>query len=94
MDQVTLQISISKSLKIQAETAARKQGFPSLVDSVRTFVTQLAKRELKVSEEPSEYVKLSPRAKKRYKKMEQDFKFGRNIYTAKSIDEMIRQLDS
>ena len=89
-----LQIPMSKSLKLQAETAARAQGFPSLVDSVRTFVTQLARHELKITETSPERVNLSPHVKKRYAKMEQDFKSGRNIYIAKSIDEMIRQLES
>lgn len=41
---------------------------------------------------PAEYVKLSPRAKKRYKKMEEDFKKGKNFYVAESMEDLLKEL--
>lgn len=39
-----------------------------------------------------EYIKLSPAAKRRYKKMDEDFKNGKNIYVANSTEEFFKQL--
>jgi hypothetical protein len=37
---------------------------------------------------------LSAKAEKRYLKMEQDFKAGKNIYHADSVDDFLRQLNA
>jgi len=44
------------------------------------------------SKTTDEYIKLSPAAKKRYKKMDEDFKNGKNIYVAHSTEEFYKQL--
>ncbi len=41
---------------------------------------------------PSEYVKLSPKAKSRYKKMEEDFKKGRNVYRFDNSEDALKFL--
>ena len=41
---------------------------------------------------PTEFIKLSPRAKKRYKKMEGDFKKGKNLYSFDNSDEALQFL--
>ena len=68
--------------------------FSSLQDFVRLVLTKLAHHELTVEVVPAEYIKLSPAAKKRYAKMTEDFKKGRNIYQAKDVDDLLRQLNS
>lgn len=94
MDTTTLQIPLSKSLKSNATNVAKEIGFSSLQDFVRLVLTKLAKRELAVEVTPVEYVKLSPTAKKRYAKMTEDFRLRRNIYQAKDVDNLLRQLNS
>ncbi len=39
-----------------------------------------------------EAVQLSPKAIKRYNKITEDFKKGKNVYTAKSVDDLMDQL--
>ena len=38
-------------------------------------------------------IPLSPKAEKRYLKMEEDFKRGRNVYQAKNLGELMNQLE-
>lgn len=94
MDTTTLQIPLSKSLKSNATSVAKEIGFSSLQDFVRLVLTKLANRELAVEVTPAEYIKLSPTAKKRYVKMAEDFRLGRNVYQAKDVDNLLRQLNS
>ncbi len=94
MNTTTLQAPLSKSLKTNATIVAREIGFSSLQDFVRLVLTKLVHHELIVEVVPAEYIKLSPAAKKRYAKMTEDFKKGRNIYQAKDVDDLLRQLNS
>lgn len=41
---------------------------------------------------PDEYVVLSDRAKKRYKKMDKDFKKGKNVYSFDNSDDALQFL--
>ncbi len=61
------------------------------------FVTRLNRLETIVfgksqSQKTDEYVKLSPAAKRRYKKMDEDFKNGKNIYTFNDKDDGLKFL--
>jgi len=92
MDTTTLQIPISKNLKASATAVAKDFGFSSLQEVTRVLLTKLAKRELNVSVEQFPAVMLSAKAEKRYAKMDEDFKTGKNVYTAKSVDEFLEKL--
>ena len=43
---------------------------------------------------PDEYVVLSKRAEKRYKKMDEAFKKGRNFYVADDVNTLLKELKS
>jgi len=92
MDKTVLQIPISKNLRLQAEKAAIEQGFSSLQESVRLFLKKLADGIVSFSyqEKP---IKLSAKAEKRYAKMVEDLKKGKNIYYAKDVNDLMAQLN-
>ncbi|MEK7497642.1 MAG: hypothetical protein AAB656_01855 [Patescibacteria group bacterium] len=92
MNTTTLQIPISKDLKASATAVAKDFGFSSLQEVTRVLLTKLAKRELNVSVEQFPAVMLSAKAEKRYAKMDEDFKKGKNWSTAKDVDDLMRQL--
>lgn len=95
MDNMILQVPVSRTLKNQAEAVARDYGFSSLQESVRLFLAKLAKGSLQFQIEPKdEYVKLSAAAKRRYNKMTADFRNDRNIYHAKDVNDLMRYLNS
>lgn len=87
-----MQIPISKSLKAEATSVAKEYGFSSLQEIVRVLLTKLAKRQLSVSVEQFPAVRLSAKNERRYAKMEEDFKKGRNVYMAKDVNDLMRQL--
>ncbi len=93
MDTVTLQIPMTKSLRDNAIKAAKKQGFSSLQEAARVIFTKMVDGKFTFTvSEPT--VHLSSRAEARYRKMEADFKTGKNIHHAKDLDDFFRQLDS
>lgn len=94
MDTVTLQVPMSKSLRNQASVVAGEYGFSSLQEVIRVLLNKLAKRQLSVNIEQFPTVKLSARNEKRYLKMEADFKAGRNVYYAKDVDDLLKQLNA
>lgn len=94
MDTTTLQVPLPKSLKSNATSVAKEIGFSSLQDFVRLVLTKLAHRELTVEVMPAEYIKLSPAAKKRYAKMSEDFRIGRNIKGFDNIDDLMKYLNA
>lgn len=83
---------MTKTLRHEAEKQALEQGFSSLQDAVRMFLKKLAKRVLFVTFE-EEVIQLSPRAIKRYNKISEDFKKGKNVYTASSVNELMKHLN-
>lgn len=82
---------MDKGLRNQATAVAEDLGFSSLQEPVRVFLRQLAKRQITVSFGPIP-IKLSEKAIKRYDKMTEDFETGRDVFTANSVDELMRQL--
>jgi len=93
MDTVTLQVPINKSIRDRAAIVAEEEGFSSLQEVVRVLVNKFAKRHLVLNaREPD--VKLSAKNEKRYLKMLADFKAGRNIKTAHSLEKFFAQLEA
>lgn len=92
MSKTVLQIPIDSALRSEAEKAALAQGFSSLQESVRLFLRKLADGVVGVKFEGE--VKLSAKAVKRYNKILKDIEEGKNIYEAKDVDDLIRQLNA
>ncbi|MEK7165778.1 MAG: hypothetical protein AAB874_03155 [Patescibacteria group bacterium] len=92
MNQVTLTIPISKSLKDKAEKTAREYGFLTLAETVKKLLIKFSNRELVVEQEP-EPVQLSPRAIKRYNKIIDRIDKGKGITKTKNLDELFALLD-
>ena len=90
MDRTVLQIPMPKTLKIKAEKAALDLGFSSLQETLRVFMKKLASRVIDISFQ--EGVTLSPRAVKRYDKIIKDIEEGKNVYHAKSVDDLMKHL--
>ena len=93
MNTTTLQIPMSKKLRLQAATAAANQGFSSLQEAVRVFLTKLAADEVSIDITPA--VRLSAKNDKRYAKMVDDIESGRvKPLKADSIEDLMQQLNS
>lgn len=93
MQKTVLQIPVSKQLKDDAEKAAFEQGFSSLQEILRIFMKKLANKNIDFSfKEEEEVVQLSKKSENRYLKAMEDFKKGKNIYTAKNVDDLMKQL--
>lgn len=90
MHKVTLQIPMDSKLKIDAERVALDQGFSSLQELVRVILSKVAQRKIEINVE--EVIILSEKADKRYARAMKDFKEGKNVYTAKNVDDFLRQL--
>lgn len=90
MNRVVLQIPMEKTLKSEAEIAAINQGFSSLQEAVRVFIKRLADRKMTVAFEDT--IALSPKAIARYNRIDEDLKKGKNIYKAKNIKDLMKQL--
>lgn len=80
MNKTILQVPLDKQLKNNAERAASSQGFSSLQEIVRVFLTQLTSNRVEVTIKES--VILSLKNEKRYIDMTKDFKSGKNNYSA------------
>jgi hypothetical protein len=91
MNKTILQIPLSKELKSTAEQEALAQGFSSLQEYVRVFLTKLAQKKIEVSIQ--EAVSLSEKSDKRYLKMTKDFEKGENSFHANDIKDFLNQLD-
>lgn len=92
MQRTVLQIPIDLELKNGAEQAARAQGFSSLQEVVRVFLSKFATNKVEVTIQ--ETVILSEKSEKRYLKETLDFEKGKNIRSAKNVDELISQLNA
>ncbi len=93
MNSTILQVPLSKQLRMQATQVAESQGFSSLQEAVRIFLTQLANQTTQVSFQP--VVQLSKKNKKRYAKITEDIKKSKNISPAlKNADEVMDFLNS
>ena len=74
MQRTVLQIPINLELKNEAERAAQAQGFSSLQEVVRVFLSKFAQKQIGITFEQS--VQLSPQAIKRYDKMAEGIEKG------------------
>lgn len=91
MSKTILQIPIDKQLRDSAALAATKKGFSSLQEYIRVHLSMLSENQIElVVREPD--VRLSAKNEKRYLKMREDFKNGKNIHTAHSVKELLDQL--
>lgn len=93
MKTVNLQVPMSEELRLSAQEAAIEQGFSSVQEAVRIFLSKLAERKISVVFAPRAE-KLSPKAEKRYLKMLHDVGSGENWYKAKSPEEFLEQIKS
>lgn len=91
MQRTVLQVPLPKELKISAEKAAEEAGFSSLQEVLRVFMKKFANKKIDLTFE-EEVTYLSPKAEKRYMKITEDFEKGRNVYTARNVDELMEQL--
>lgn len=90
-----LQIPLNINLRKEAEKQALEQGFSSLQEAVRIFLNKLARGVIDFALNDEESVQLSPKAAKRYDKMIDDIKSGKEkVYKAESIEDLMRQLNS
>lgn len=92
MSRTVLQIPISKELKISAEQAAYEFGFSSLQELLRVFMKKLSNKSVNLNFNEDTAVKLSAKNERRYLRMTEDFKKGKNTYTAKNLEEFFKQL--
>lgn len=87
-----LQVPMSRELREGAEKRAIAQGFSSLQDVVRFLLKKLAEGVLDFTVKEEATVQLSPRAIRRYNKILKDVEEGHNVYTAKNVDDLMKQL--
>lgn len=90
MNKTVLQIPISQDLKISAEQEALSQGFSSLQELVRVFLSKIAARKIEVTLQES--TTLSEVNEKRYLDMTKDFELGRNTYSSNSVSDLVNKL--
>ena len=92
MPKTILQIPLDNSLRLAALETAKKQGFSSLQEAVRVFLTKMASQ--KVSVIFSDDVWLSPKAIKRLNKINEDIDKNINLSPAfDSVDKMMEYLN-
>lgn len=87
-----LQVPLSVDLRRSAERKALEQGFSSLQEVVRIFLKKLSRGAIGIALNDEESMQLSARAIKRYNKISEDFRKGKNVYSAKSVDDLMLQL--
>ncbi len=93
MDRIIVQVPMKKTLKAQAEAVARDQGFSSVQEAIRLFLTKFARREISVNVGyPDEH--LSPRAERRYAKIIGAIKAGKNVTKTENLDQLFAVLES
>jgi len=93
MNRTVLQIPINPTLRIAAEKTALDEGFSSLQEAVRVFLTQLARKTISISF--SKKVILAPKAAARYNEMINELNSG-HVKSQKfdNTDELMEYLNS
>ena len=94
MSNTILQVPLSESLRSDAVSVAKENGFSSLQEVVRLFLTKFARREVGVSIERFPAVNLSAKNAKRYDKMVKDFESKRNVKVFKNTKDLMKDLSS
>jgi antitoxin component of RelBE/YafQ-DinJ toxin-antitoxin module len=90
MNKTVLQIPINQDLKISAEQEALSQGFSSLQELVRVFLSKIATHKIEITLQES--TMLSGINEKRYLDMTNDFELGKNTYSADSVNDLVNKL--
>lgn len=90
MNKTVLQIPINRDLKISAEQEALSQGFSSLQELVRVFLSKIATHKIEVTLQES--TMLSAKNEKRYLDMTKDFELGKNTYSSNSVSDLVNKL--
>ena len=83
----TVTISLPKAIAEKVDNETREKGFATRSEFIRSLIRRYFGGEEKV-------IRLSEKAEKRYAKMDEDFRTGKNVYHAKDVDDLIRQLES
>ena len=91
MNRAVLQVPLDISLRNAATRVAAQEGFSSLQEAVRLFLTKFANKSITVTLGNDE--ELSPKAARRYARMIADIKKGRNITSTKNLDELFSYLN-
>lgn len=91
MQKIILQVPMDKHLKNSAEKVASEQGFSSLQEIVRVFLSRLASKKVELVLQDS--IILSSKNERRYSKMSQDFKADKNVSVAENNADLISQLN-
>ncbi len=90
MQKIILQVPLTQDLKFNAEKVAHEQGFSSLQEIVRVFLTKLAAKKVEVTLDSTV---LSEENENRYLTMTKEFETGKNVKTAENIEELLTQLN-
>ena len=90
MAKIILQVPINQDLKISAEREAISQGFSSLQELVRVFLSKVATHKIEVTLQES--AMLSAKNEKRYLDMTADFELGKNTYSSDSVNDLVSKL--
>ena len=93
MSKVTLQVPISKEIKFAAQRNAEAMGFSSLQEAVRLFLNKLSAGLIDIGFE-NKVVKLSEKNDKRYAKIIEEIKKGKNVTKTRNINELFELLAS
>ncbi|MEK7450939.1 MAG: hypothetical protein AAB662_03330 [Patescibacteria group bacterium] len=89
MNRTILQVPVNGVLRRDAEKQALSQGFSSLQEAVRIFLKKLAQGTIGITFHDEESIQLSQWAIKKYEKNSEDFRKGKNVYTAKNVDDLM-----
>ncbi len=90
MNKTILQVPINQNLKISAEREAISQGFSSLQELVRVFLSKVATHKIEVTLQES--TMLSAKNEKRYLDMTKDFELGKDTYSSDSVNDLVNKL--
>lgn len=90
MNKIVLQVPLNQDLKLSAERAALSQGFSSLQELVRVFLSKIAANKIEVTLQES--TMLSKKNEKRYLEMTRDFESGKSTYSADSVNDLVNKL--
>lgn len=84
---------MQKSLRDQAAKAAKDHGFSSLQEAIRVLLHKFSRREITI-DVASRDERLSPKAERRYAKIIEEIKKGKNITKTQSLEELFTYLNA
>ncbi len=90
MNKTVLQIPISQDLRANAEKEALSQGFSSLQELIRVFLSKVASHKIEIT--LTESIFLSERNEERYIDMTKDFESGINVSSANDVKDLMHKL--